>query len=1510
MTGRRRLRGSPKRFGWRIIRGLLRGVAIVLVLVLVLALVAVLGINTPWARRQLCERTNAALANSFQGSLRLTELGHVGLGGVSGVHAVVLDRAGRNVITVSDLDVSLGVLPLVWQLVVERPKELRIGIDSVDLADARVRLVDAGEGVPTLATAFSPRTPGPPSDGTTSVTIGSARFRHVWLHGNLSGTRIDADFAELGAHLEVTDRAVGLELQRAALRARGLPGPVDPKGNLAGKLEVPLGDSQVPLAAHVRFDGEVRVSTAARARVSARAAVVGGSISAHAAARLGSGELDAELALDTDTGARRVIAAAHTRGLDLSLLDPALPPSALFMSLTATGSSTESSKLSVSYRVRLGESKLDHIPLPVTTAAGVFELEPATRSTRLAWGTRGELRIEEPGAGTIVQYASESQAAGPRVRVSGTTTLANPARLARLVPGLRVRGRIDARARLDLGSRQFGVEGEASLPELATPDASLTEVELRASAGGALAQPRLSVDAEVAELVVADRVYRGANLRASGTAARLRVDAATETPRLVGGAFVSLEPSVALTDATLRLGSGDEVLSASAASLRFDGERIAGEDVRLATDSGWLRASFEYARGLRKLRLVARDFDLAEAAAPFELARPVPRGVVTADVRLDRESLGTSGYVEAGAKHVGYASVAGATLSVSARLRRGLVAGGIDATWRNSTTSVNIDGLALDALSSSRLSELRGRLAGEANVELDEIEPLLELGLVPLETAGGRARLEFLVDKQRHAPLRFEATLGTSRLHLVGKRQELERTTAEAARQAQPWSSTGTDVELDLALDEATRELSVDATILDAKGKFARIQTDARWPGEAAELPLARWPSLWQRVETTAHLWVLPRKLSDWPAPVAVTALDGTASLSVHATGSYQSPSVRWSAQLEDFGPPDAVHAGLALTASGDYRPEATTLRLGVQAKERRAAELWAEWRGDALADLLAGREPTSAELRGRLDRFPVSAVPLLTSQRVAGHLSGTFDAERAENAWQARVGLDSRDLSVARIAADRLRLRASLEQGRLEASLRAAGRALGSIDAAVSGSAPFGEQSGIAPLEVELSARDFQLGTLDPLLAGSVSGIEGRMNAELAGELSTEAPRLRGHIEVSRGAVELPALGQQLHAIEARVDVDQGRVDLRRLEARGLTGKLKARGSVNLDGLAVGSAEASVAIAERDKIPLMLRGVTLGDAWGRASVRYRPVSERRRELDVNIERFALELPDVSPPGVQSLEPAAYVEVGHHTRSGEFVEIPLQPVEREQTGAPQRWIVGVTLGAVEIRKGPGIAIALEGNLKARVGRKTRLKGRIDLTGGKIDVSGKEFKIERGSLTFDRSEVDQGVVTATARWDSPSEYTVYAEYSGTVEQGELKLRSEPPLTQDEILALLMFGTPTGSFGAKPKSEAATAVGIAGGTVTKGLNRALSEFSNLDVSTRVDTSTGEARPELVLQVTPRATARVTQALGEAPPGQSPDRTFLTVDLRLFTRWSLSAQVGDEGGSSLDLIWRHRY
>jgi translocation and assembly module TamB len=284
------------------------------------------------------------------------------------------------------------------------------------------------------------------------------------------------------------------------------------------------------------------------------------------------------------------------------------------------------------------------------------------------------------------------------------------------------------------------------------------------------------------------------------------------------------------------------------------------------------------------------------------------------------------------------------------------------------------------------------------------------------------------------------------------------------------------------------------------------------------------------------------------------------------------------------------------------------------------------------------------------------------------------------------------------------------------------------------------------------------------------------------------------------------------------------------------------------------------------------------------------------------------------------LEPAEDIRVGVWRRDGQLATIPLQPLEDEEESedgtaagpAQQPLQIDVHLGKrVWLQRGTQVKVQLGGDLNIRTDRRQKIQGKIELAGGVLDVQGKRFEIERGTVTFENEDPSNPNILATARWDAPG-YSVYAEYLGTAQEGKLTLRSEPPLTEDEILSLIMFGAPDGAFGSGQgdQGNAAAAFGVVGGTAAKGLNRALSSVTNLDVSARVDTSSGSARPELMVQLSPRVSARVTRAIGEPSAGTSPDRTFLTLDFRIRRAWSLSTQVGDRGASALDLIWRHRY
>ena len=173
-----------------------------------------------------------------------------------------------------------------------------------------------------------------------------------------------------------------------------------------------------------------------------------------------------------------------------------------------------------------------------------------------------------------------------------------------------------------------------------------------------------------------------------------------------------------------------------------------------------------------------------------------------------------------------------------------------------------------------------------------------------------------------------------------------------------------------------------------------------------------------------------------------------------------------------------------------------------------------------------------------------------------------------------------------------------------------------------------------------------------------------------------------------------------------------------------------------------------------------------------------------------------------------------------------------------------------------------------------------------------------------------------MIVATAHWDAPDGTRVYADFSGRVTSGKLSLRSEPSLTQDQILALLLFGSPDGSFGAaappgQQESTGVMAAGMAGGVATQGLNKAISGITSVDITTRVDTSDANSpNPELAVQILEeRLRPRGLQARCP-PPGQNPDRTLVTLDWRFVRPFSLAAVVGDQGSTALDLMWRMRY
>ena len=365
-------------------------------------------------------------------------------------------------------------------------------------------------------------------------------------------------------------------------------------------------------------------------------------------------------------------------------------------------------------------------------------------------------------------------------------------------------------------------------------------------------------------------------------------------------------------------------------------------------------------------------------------------------------------------------------------------------------------------------------------------------------------------------------------------------------------------------------------------------------------------------------------------------------------------------------------------------------------------------------------------------------------------------------------------------------------------------------------------------------------------------------------------------------------------------------------------TGHLTASGDAVLEGLALRTAAAQIHIAKGQSIPIALEGVPMGRAYGDVKTTAKMSADGKRlEVGVEIPLLQVALPQSTGHSVQALEPDKAVRVGVHGSGGSFVSLPLVPPQRPRPPSDLVVHATVALGEdVEVKRDTTVDVVAHGAIDVLVTDKAHLTGKIIVDRGKLELDGKIFTIDRGTVTFLGNDPSNPMVVATATWDAPDQTRVYADFSGLVASGKLRLRSEPALSQDEILSLVLFGSPDGSFGAQaPPGQAAStgvqAAGMAGGGVTEGLNKAISGITSVDISTRVDTSEANSpRPELAVQITKTVSARLGYKLGVPAPGENPDRTELTLDWRFVRNWSLVAVVGDQGSTALDVVWRMRY
>lgn len=1516
-----------------------------------LVLLVVLGANLKPGREFLRARVNSAIAEMFVGTVVIERLGAISPYALSGVDVRVLDARGKTVVRAHGLTLGARWPSIVWDLVRGRP--LTISLEPIRGDHVEVVVIDDGKGSPTLASAFSPRSPVPKTQpetpSTTTILIPNIEIRHVWAHGGLAAlSPIDAELAGLGVSVASRPEALELELAKGKFVTRALPQRVDPSGSLTAKVRVPSAPNAKP-SVIAKFEGLVaEAGTTLRAELSGdnvqatlampqipaeavRARAEGVTLAGptafeaeatgttkdlklsaslrNAALRLGlTGRVQSERGtrISADVALSRVNANAAVQSA---------PVTDLQASITVRATLAENGTVAGDYRVRVEPGRADGVTTPELRTQGTI----AQASGEL--DVEGKLELVDPGLELRADYRfRDSAKAGQRVDSTLQAKFSNPERVQAL-SGVRLVGSLSAGAKVDLTRRVLQAQAKVDARGVSLKGtASAKSLAAELSAAGQLDAPTMQASVRAEGVDAVERHFRKVRVSASGTPKRLVADAELErsaderlraraTLALEGGLRV-LEPSVVIEKSGDTVVLRAERVAAASGAVKVDGLALDG--------AGSLRGNVAFERGNLRAKLLLENLAPARLAKIVGVSIPLRRGIVSGEARVEGPLSRLTGELDLKAKELDFEHVRGGNVELKLSLDGKTVSGETKVLLNTSNFTLRLIELDLPRppYTRQRLLATRGEIVALGRVDLGELETTLSALGAPIADARGKLDLDLHASNPREGGQgpKVDLTLETKGLRLVGKRPEHEEIeSADVAREAQPLSIVGIDAALGLQLDLRARKGRLAVQLVDAQGPFAKLEGESALPN----LESARFAEELPALAFRANLDVPKREIERLPDLARPTAIRGTVAANVTVQGTLLTPSATAEVRVQRLRA-RSDRRGIDGELKLDFDRNRGEISGEAHARAGKVATLASKWKGDLLArvrELESAAIPLEFDADLKLRRFPLGVIQELSDRGIRGPIDGDISLTGLGDKPRLEVKLDGSGLKIDNARLGKLDVSAEAVDGSMKARVDVGAK--GSLRAEFG--TPIRWQRELVPTvdpraKVTLNAKQFDLSTVAPLVQSYVSALEGSLDAAFEAEFADGAPRLRGQAELANGAIQIPQIGQRFSDVSAKVRVAEGQIKLESLQASGLSGRLSAKGQATLVGTDLRSASGALDIKKDEKLPITLEGQAVGDAWGHIDVKYAR-SDAGADLRVDIPNFQIELPDAPLPGVQSLPADEHVKVGWYRDDGKFAAIPLQVIKDTQEkpaepAEPTR--VAVHLGSVWVERQNQVKVELGGNLTIVSGEETDVDGKIELKGGKLDVSGKTFDIESGTVSFDGDDPADPTITAVARWDSPENYAVYAEYTGTVKAGKLTLRSEPPLTQSEVLSLIMFGSTEGQLGASQggSDNMATALGVAGGAATQGFNRVMSDFTQLDVSARIDTSTGSARPEIVVQVSPRVTTRVTRALGEPTQGQSPDRTFLTLEFRLKRSWLLAAMLGDRGASSLDLVWRKRY
>jgi autotransporter translocation and assembly factor TamB len=449
-------------------------------------------------------------------------------------------------------------------------------------------------------------------------------------------------------------------------------------------------------------------------------------------------------------------------------------------------------------------------------------------------------------------------------------------------------------------------------------------------------------------------------------------------------------------------------------------------------------------------------------------------------------------------------------------------------------------------------------------------------------------------------------------------------------------------------------------------------------------------------------------------------------------------------------------------------------------------------------------------------------------------------------------------------------------------------------------------------PLSASLEANGVDVSGLFPprILESMIDNVKGKLTSDLRVNGTWESPELAGLIKIKDLNAFFPSIGRKIEEASLHIEAADGGLNIVEFYAAENQGYVDAEGRIDLEQLAPTRVALTINLRE-----FGTSGFTPMPTYVSASIWTSvDLTQPQKDIRVGINDLVVNVPENQQGSTHPLTLDGDIIIVDSSKKTTSPLIDAAATADSQAVSAK---VQIDIAPGAQLKHPNAQISFQGNLAVDIaGTQTSVLGDITSTGGKIEVLGKQFRLDQGIVTFTGDSppnpriqaeasyiYDRGVADELGPASSGNPRAVIRVY-GTALRPQMRMSSDPQLTESQIIYVLVSDrAPAVAQAGEEEGVASQAIAAASGLLSGMLKDRAKGVYPIDML-RLQTTEGNISGVEVGKYFGKDLFFSYEFVFGAAEGENTNEVRL--EYQFAPRWLVGSRFGDQANGALFLYW----